>query len=98
MARCLRVPANFTPGLTVLNGLTGHPEGIVQGGVAVSSGEMSEGSCQLYSWTHRISHQGPVPLELSSGSLLQFLIELRWMKFLYAIRSSKWSLGISLLY
>ena len=61
----------------LLDGWTGHPESILQGGVAVTSGEMSEGYCQLDSWTHRISHQGPVPLELSSDSLLQLLIKLR---------------------
>ena len=31
----------------------------------------------FHSWTHGISHQGPIPLELSSDSLLQLLIELR---------------------
>ena len=31
----------------VLDGRTGHPEGILQGGVAITSGEMSEGYCQL---------------------------------------------------
>ena len=60
-----------------LDGRTGHPEGILQGGVGVTSGKMSEGYCQLYSWTHGISHQGPVPLELSSDSLLQLLIKHR---------------------
>ena len=66
------------PGISVtdlrhklLDGRTGHPENILQSGVAVTSGEMSEGYCQLDSWTHGISHQGPVPLELSSDSLLQ---------------------------
>ena len=44
---------------------TGHLESILQSGVAVTSGEMSEGYCQLDSWTHGISHQGLVPLELS---------------------------------
>ena len=61
----------------VVDGGTRHPGSILQGGVAVSSGQMSEGDCQLYSWTHRISHPGPVPLELSSASLLQLLKELR---------------------
>ena len=61
----------------LLDGQTGHPESILQGGVAVISGEMSEGYCQLHSWTHGISHQGPVPLELSSNSMLQLLIKLR---------------------
>ena len=60
----------------LLDGRTGHPESILQGGVAVTSGEMSEGYCQLHSWTHGIS-QGPVPLKLSSDSLLQLLIKLR---------------------
>ena len=63
-------------GHKLVDGRTGHPEGILQGGIAVTSGEMSEGYCHLDSWTHRISHQGPVPLEISSDSLLQFLIEL----------------------
>ena len=54
----------------LLDGLTGHPESILQSGVAVTSGEMCEGYCQLDSWTHRISHQDHVPLELSSDSLL----------------------------
>ena len=59
----------------LLNGRTGHPEGILQGGVAVTSGEMSEGHCQLYSWTHGISHQVPVPLAsvCCSDPLLQAL-------------------------
>ena len=61
----------------LLNGQTSHPESILQSGVAVTSGKMSEGYCQLDSWTDGISHQGPVPLELSSDSLLQLLIELR---------------------
>ena len=61
----------------LLDGRTGHPESILQSGVAVTNGEMSEGYCQLYSWTHGISHQGPVPLELSSDSLFQLLIKLR---------------------
>ena len=61
----------------LLDDLTGHPESILQSGVAVASGEMSEGYCQLDSWTHWISHQGPVPLELGSESLLQLLTELR---------------------
>ena len=59
------------------DGGTGHPESILEGDVAVSSGKMSEGDCQLHSWTHRIPHPGPVPLELSSDSLLQLLKELR---------------------
>ena len=57
----------------LLDGHTGHHEIILQGGVAVINGEMSEGHCQIYAWTHGISHQGPVPLELSSDSLLQLL-------------------------
>ena len=61
----------------VFDGGTGYPESILQGGVAVSSGQMSEGDCQLHSWTRGISHPGPVPLELRSGSLLQLLKELR---------------------
>ena len=61
----------------LLDGWTGHPGSILQSGVAVTSGEMSERHCQLDSWTDRISHQGPIPLELSSDSLLQLLIELR---------------------
>ena len=60
-----------------LDGRTGHPESILQSGVAVTSGEMSEGYCQLHSWTHGISHQGSVPLELGNDSLLQHLKELR---------------------
>ena len=32
-----------------VDGGTGHPESILQGGVAVSSGQMSEGDCQLHS-------------------------------------------------
>ena len=61
----------------LIDGRIGHPEGILQDGVAISSGQMSEGHCQLDSWTHRISHHGPVPLELRSDSLLQLLKELR---------------------
>ena len=61
----------------LLDGQTGHPKNILQSGVAVTSGEMTEGYRQLDSWTHGISHQGLVPLELSSYSLLQLLIELR---------------------
>ena len=78
-------PISIGPGDSVtdlrhklLDGRTGHPEAILQGGVAVTSGEMSEGYCQVDSWTHWISHQGPVPLELSSNCLLQLLIDLRW--------------------
>ena len=33
----------------LVDGQTGHPEGILQGSVAVSSGQMSEGDCQLES-------------------------------------------------
>ena len=47
----------------LLEGHTGHPESILQSGVAVTSGEMFEGYCQLHTWTHWISHQGSVPLE-----------------------------------
>ena len=54
-----------------VDGGTGHPESILQGGVAGYSGQMSEGDCQLHSLTHEISHPGPVPLELSSDSLLR---------------------------
>ena len=61
----------------VVDGGTVHPESLLQGGVAVSSGQMSEGDCQLHSWIYGISHPGPVPLELSSDSLLQLLKELR---------------------
>ena len=61
----------------LLDGQTGHPESILQSGVAVTSGEISEGYCQLYSWTHWISRQGSVPLELGSDSLLQLLTEVR---------------------
>ena len=61
----------------LLDGLTGHTEDILQGGVAVTRGKMSGGYCQLNSWTHRISHQSPVPLQLSSDCLLQLLIELK---------------------
>ena len=61
----------------LFDGRTGHPENTLQSGVAVTSGKMSEGYCQLDSWTHWISHQGLVPLELSSDSLLQLLEELR---------------------
>ena len=59
----------------LIDGQTGQPEGILQGDVTVTIGEMSKGYCQLDSWTHGISHQGPVPLELSSDS--QFSIEFR---------------------
>ena len=56
---------------------TALPESTLQGGIAVSSSQMSEGHCQLDPWAHRISHPGPVPLELGSDSLLQLLKELR---------------------
>ena len=83
----------------LLDGWTGHPESILQSGVAVASGEMSEGYCQLHSWTDGICHQGPVPLELSSDSLLQLLIKLRrHLDEVYAIGSSKLCIGIGLLY
>ena len=35
---------------------TGYPEGILQGGVAISSGQMSEGDCQLESWNQGLAH------------------------------------------
>ena len=55
----------------LVDGQTGHPEGILQGGVAVSSGQISEGDCQLESWTPGLSHPGPLPL-------LELLKELEW--------------------
>ena len=74
---------SITPGESITNlrhklfdGRTRHSESILQSGVAVTSGKMS-GYCLLHSWTHWISHRGPVPLELSSDSLLQLLTELR---------------------
>ena len=48
----------------LLDGQTGHPESILQSGVAVTSGEISEGYCQLHSWTHEMSHQGPIPKQV----------------------------------
>ena len=61
-----------------VDGRPGHPEGILHGGVAVSTGQVSEGDCQFDSWTQGLSHPGPLPLELRSVSLLELLKELRW--------------------
>ena len=44
----------------LLDGRTGHPESILQSGVAVTSGEMSEGYCQIDSWTHWICCTDPL--------------------------------------
>ena len=58
----------------LVDGRTGHPEDILQGGVAVSTSQVSEVDCQLESWTHGVSHLGPLPLELSSDSLFQLMM------------------------
>ena len=63
-------------GHKVVDGGIGHLESILQGSVAVSSGQMSEGDCQPHLRTQGISHPGSVPLELSRDSLLQLLIYL----------------------
>ena len=55
-----------------------HPESILQGWVAVSTGQVSEGDCQFGSWTQGLSHPGPLPLELRSESLLEPLKEIGW--------------------
>ena len=62
----------------LVDGRPGHPEGILQGGVAVSTGQVSEGDCQFESWTQGLSHPGPLPLELRSEYLLKLLKELGW--------------------
>ena len=62
----------------LVDGRAGHPEGKLQGGVAVSTGQVSEGDCQLESWTQGLSHPGPLPLVLRSESLLQLLKQLGW--------------------
>ena len=48
-----------------------HPESKLQGWVAVSTGQVSQGDCQLQSWTQGVSHPGPLSLDLRAESLLQ---------------------------
>ena len=39
---------------------------------------MSQGDCQLESWTQGLSHSGPLPLELRGESMLQLLKQFGW--------------------
>ena len=55
-----------------------HPGSILQGWVAVSTGQVSKGDCQLESWTQGVSHPGPLPLDLRAESLVQLLKDLGW--------------------
>ena len=61
----------------LVDGQPDHPEGKLQGGVAFSTGQVSDGDCQLESFTQG-SHPDPLPLELSRESLLQLLKHLEW--------------------
>ena len=62
----------------LIDGQPCHPESILQGWVAVSTGQVFSGDCQLQSWTKGFSHPGPLPLNLRAESLLQLLKELGW--------------------
>ena len=55
-----------------------HPENILKGWVALSTGQVSQGDRQLQSWTQGVSHPGPLPLDLRAESLHQLLKQLGW--------------------
>ena len=61
-----------------IDGRPCHPESILQGWVAVSTGQVSLADCQLESCTQRVSHPGSLPLDLRAEGGI-------WMKFRYVI-------------